>query len=201
MNIRPIFVSALVAFSAALYAQEPPTVKVKTDDVKATALQTPNISAPNIPAKPFRPRNWMEIDTTFETSKVVKPGESPYVDQLEFKYYIALNKVDKSGKYMMLTATVIYTNIPVRDKVHALAFVSPATLSRALEKADFTNGDIKGVGVDINYGGQTVGGKSTAGKFWDKIENFNVIDGAILPKSKTPYAPLWGDYDVDAKAQ
>jgi len=201
MNIRPLFVSILVAGSTALYAQEAPTVKVKTDDVKSTAIQTPNISAPNIPAKPFRPRNWLELDTTFETTKAIKPGESPYVDQLEFKYYIALNKTDKSGKYMMLTATVIYTNIPLKDKVHALAFVSPASLERALEKKDFTNGDIKAVGVDINFGGQTVGGKSTSGKFWDKLDSFNVIDGAILPKSKTPYAPLWGDYDVDAKVQ
>jgi len=201
MNIRSLLVCAFAAFSAAVYAQDAPTIKVKADDVKATPLQTPNINASNIPAKPFRPKNWMEIDTTFEVGKVVKPGESPYVDQLEFKYYIALNKMDKSGKYMLLTATVIYTNIPIKDKVHALAFVSPATLARALEKPDFTNGDIKAVGVDIMVGGQTVGGKSTSGKFWEKLESFNVLDGAILPKNKTPYAPLWGDYDVDVKPQ
>jgi hypothetical protein len=101
----------------------------------------------------------------------------------------------------MLTATIIYANVPLKEKVHALAFVSPAAMARTLEKNIFTAADIKAVGVDVNYGGQTVGGKSTAGKFWDKLESFNVVDGAILPKAKTPFSPIWGDYDLDVKAQ
>ncbi len=124
------------------------------------------------------------------------------MDQLEFKYYVALNKMTKDGKYMLLTATIIYTNIPVKDKVHALAFVSPASRQRALlDKSDFTIGDIKAVGVEVNYGGQLVGGKSTSAKFWDNLDSFSLVDGVILPKLKTPFAPVWGDYDVDVKPQ
>jgi hypothetical protein len=133
-----------------------------------------------------------------------EPNTSTDVGDLEFKYYIALNKVSKSGKYPLLTGTSYYVNIPAREKCHAIALVSPSTLAKLLDKADVTIGDIKAVAVDVNSGGQSTGaqgGKSTAGKFWDKLDSFDVIDGAILPKAKTPFAPVWGDYDVESKAQ
>lgn len=202
MNSRLIFACAFVAFSTALFAQDAPTVRVRVEGLKQSMVGTPQFQVSNVPAKPFRPRNWLEIETTFDAEKAQRAEDpSPFVDQLEFKYYVALNKQDKAGKWVLLTATIIYVNIPVKDKEHALAYVSPASMTRLLEKADFTQSDVKAVGVEINYGGQVVGGKSTAGKFWEKMDSFSVVDGAVLPKMKTPFAPLWGDYDVDVKPQ
>lgn len=202
MNFRSLLVCASLSFAAAAYAQDAP-VRVRVNDIKTTPVQTPQFQISNIPAKPYRPKNWMEIDTTFDAEKAPKAAvdTGPFVEQLEFKYYIALNKM-KGNKYILLTATVIYSNIGVKEKSHALAFVSPATLTRLLEKADFTIGDIKAAGVEVNYGGQLVGGKSSAGnKFWEKLDSFEVMDGLILPKYKTPFAPAWGDYDVEVKPQ
>ena len=53
----------------------------------------------------------------------------------------------------------------------------------------------------VNFNGQLVGGHSSAGgKFWEtNAAQFSTVDGVLLPKAKTPFAPLWGDYDVDAK--
>jgi hypothetical protein len=204
MNFRPLFVCAAVAFAAAAHAQEAAApVRVKVDDIKTTLIQTPQFQVSNIPAKPYRPKNWLLLETSFEAVKVKPdPNTSPDVGELEFKYYIALNKVSKTGKYPLLTGTIYYVNIIAREKSHAIAFVSPSALSRLLDNANVTIGDIKAVGVEVNYGGQaTGGGKSTSGKFWDKLDSFDVTDGSILPKSKTPFAPVWGDYDVESKAQ
>ncbi|MCE9518957.1 MAG: hypothetical protein K8R87_05260 [Verrucomicrobia bacterium] len=39
------------------------------------------------------------------------------------------------------------------------------------------------------------------GKWWEDLSKFAVVDGEILPKLKTPFATLWGDYDVDVKVR
>jgi hypothetical protein len=204
MNFRPILTCLAIALSATAYAQDAPSIKVRVTDLKSAPVQTPQFQISNIPAKPYRPKTWLEIDVTFDAEKTQKAlAESgPFVDGLEFKYYVALNKQRGTpAKTILLTGTINYSNIAVREKSHALAFVSPASLSRLLDKTDFTAGDIKAVGVEVTAGGQaTGGGKSTmAGKFWENLSAFDVVDGLILPKFKTPFAPAWGDYDVEVK--
>lgn len=203
MNFRSILTCLAVSFAVSAYAQEASTVKVRVTELKSTPVQTPQFQISNIPAKPYKPKNWMEIDVTFDAEKAAKAiaETGPSVETLEFKYYVALNKQRGTpAKYILLTGTINYSNIGVKEKSHALAFVSPSTLSRLLEKTDFTMGDIKAVGVEVTYGGTpTGGGKSTSGKFWEKMDSFDVTDGAILPKYKTPFAPAWGDYDVEVK--
>ncbi len=201
MNFRLTLTCIAVAFAASTYAQEAITVKVRVSDLKFAPVPTPQFQISNIPAKPYRPKNWLEIDVTFDAEKAAKEvAESgPFVDTLEFKYYVALNK-QRGNKYILLTGSINYSNIAVKEKSHALAFVSPASLNRLLDKTDFTLGDIKAVGVEVTMGGQpTGGGKSNSGKFWEKLDSFEVTDGLILPKYKTAFAPAWGDYDVEVK--
>ncbi len=78
------------------------------DDIKPTLVQTPQFQISNVPAKPYRPKSWLMLETSFEALKAKPdPGGSTDVGDLEFKYYIALNKVSKSGKYPLLTGTAM----------------------------------------------------------------------------------------------
>lgn len=128
------------------------------------------------------------------------------VDALDVKFYIGLNQTDANKKYYLLTGTLTLTNIPTRagEHAHALVYVSPNTLRRLLGegKAFTASADIKAMAVEISYGGQVIGGYPLGqGKWWEDLTKFAVVDGEILPKLKTPFASLWGDYDVDVKSK
>jgi hypothetical protein len=179
-------------------------LKVEIKDAKPAAVQTPQFQASNVPAKAWRPKNWMEVDVGFDVKKKPTPGDtSTFVDALEFRFYIALNKMDRSTppKRLLLTGTVHAQNIPLKEKSHVLVYISPATLTRVLEKATFTEADISDIGIEVLAGGQTVGAHSKINKkWWESLDAFSTVGDAVLPKIKTPFASLWGDYDVDVKA-
>lgn len=206
MKITPYLsiLSMVLAVSPAFSQATPATVKVDIKDVKIESIETPQIQASNLPAKAWRPKKWMQIDVHFNAKKAKTVDTNPYIDTLEFKYYIRLNAVDPvSKKNIVLTSTIYYVNISSKElQSHALAFVPPAAINRLLGKADFTTSDVAGIGIEVSYGGQIVGGHAQpAGKWWEDLSKFSVLDGNLLPKNKTPYAPFWGDYDVDVRAQ
>lgn len=178
-------------------------VKVDVKKVEAGQQNTPQFAAPNVKDKRWNPKIWLELDTAFNVAKSRTAGDGPMVDSLDFKFYVVLNKRDKDGKLTMLTASISYLNANSDDREsHAMAFVSPSALARVLENPRFTAVDItpSAVGVEVFKGGALAGGyTSGGGKFWEKAENFNIVDGVLLPKAKTPFSPLWGDYDLETK--
>lgn len=177
-------------------------VKVDVKKVEAVQQNTPQFSAPNVKDKRWNPKIWLELDSTFKVEKARVPGDTnPMVDSLEVKYFVVLSKRDKQGKYVMLTASITYVNVN-EGEAHAMAFVSPAALARVLENPRFTAVEITptGIGVEIHKGGALAGWYASTGKrFWESLDNFSVVDGVLLPKAKTPFAPLWGDYDLETK--
>lgn len=205
--------AAFMALTGAASAQEASTdFKVDIKALKAAEQQTPQIQVTNVKDKVWRPKKWLELDVDLDAKKLVKtPGElNPMMDAMEVKFFVGLNKADKSGKAYVLTATVTYANVPakgVSEKSHLLMFASPATMTRLLDKADFSaQADIKALGVEVYYGGKVCGFESSTGKggqarWWADLSKFTVIDGALVPKAKTPFSVLWGDYDIETKPQ
>lgn len=186
---------------AAVHAQDTasPAVKVKVKDTKFESQPTPQIQASNVVDKRWKPKTWLEIETEFDIELPrADGGRDGVFPSLEFKYYVVTNATAKDGKRVMLSGSVTYSNIPAHEKCHALAFVSPSTLKRALSKDNGGKADVMGYGIEILANGQVVGGKSQGppGKWWEDTSKFSVIDSAVLGKDKTPFAPFWGDYDV-----
>jgi hypothetical protein len=69
-----------------------------------------------------------------------------------------------------------------------------------LEKNGFTGADVKAWGIEVYYNGAVAGWKSSTGpsRWWvDGAASLQPIEGLLLPKAKTPFAPLWGDYDLE----
>lgn len=196
-----LFLGTLAGFSQDASTQ----VKVDVKEVKFESQPTPQINTVNLVDKRWKPKTWLEVDTEFEIKLPRSEGgnEGTFAG-LEMRYYLVTNATSKEGKRVMLTGSVSYSNIPAHEKCHALAFVSPATLKRALMKDNGGKADIVGYCVEVYASGQVVAGKtntSAGGKWWEDTSKFEVIDSSVLGKDKSPFAPFWGDYDVSPQSK
>lgn len=187
------------------HGQVPPAVKIDAKKLKISAVETPQFQANNVGEKRWRPKSWLEIDMEFDIRlPQSEGGRSGSLDTMTVNYFIAMNATTKDGKRQVLKGSFNYVDIPAGETNHALAFVSPATLRRVLQKDTFTAAsDVQGWGYEIMVSGQRIAGDSSLGSspWWEKTDSLNVIDGGILMKQETPFAILWGDYDVSARKQ
>jgi hypothetical protein len=206
--IRCLAAAAIgAAFLSTARAQEKSLeAQVDFKRVEVGPQNTPQFQAQNVKDKRWNPKIWLEIDAGFGLKKGKVKGEvnpSPIVDALDFKYFVVLNKRDAAGKLTLLTASITYINANDEDReLHAMAFASPSALARVLGNPKFTAPEISptAVAIVVTKGGALCGFYNQgggAGGWWEKTDNFNVIDGVLLPKIKTPFAPLWGDYDLE----
>jgi len=167
---------------------------VEIADIEIDTQQTPELtySGPKLKKTP-RNRDWIEIDVEFE---VEGKSENKYVDELLFKYYLVLDDKKKT----MVTADVIHVNVPLDEKIYSSVYLSPSTLEKLLRKKNFSKNDIKGYAVEVIYRGKTMGGDASnkSSKWWESREQ---TTGLLLPKSRTPFAPLWWDRYAEEKPQ
>lgn len=202
MIYRTLFATGILFLGITSSYGQAPQVKVEVRDVKFESQQTPQIQAGNIVDKRWKPKTWLEVDMEFEIKLPrADGGDEGTFPGMDMKFYLVTNARSKEGKPVLLTGSVTYMNIPADEKCHALAFVSPATLKRALLKDNGGKSDIIGWAVVVTAGGQVVAGKtggagSSNAKWWEDTSKFTVIDSSVLGKDKTPFAPFWGDYDV-----
>ena len=182
-----------IGFSGLANAQKPPKVEIK--DVKVAAQNTPKFSVQGVKDKKWRPKTWLEIETDFE----VEMDKVEFASQVVFKYYIVLDSPRE--KMRTLVGEITHLNIKIDEVAHAVAYISPSTLSSSMGKDGFSESDVKFWGVEAFIGGQLVGGESSNGKkWWESAQVPAKLDGLILNKKKTPFAPLWGDYHADVQA-
>lgn len=200
--------SSLLALSfiaiavSALQAQTAPAVKVDIKAPKFEPTPSPQFQAGNVPDKNWRPKTWLQIDMEFDIKlPAAAGGRNGSLSSMTVNYYLAMSSTTKEGKRQVLKGSFDYVDIPAAEKCHALAFVSPATMRRVLEKDNFTPADVTGWGVEVLVDGQRVAGDGSPvkGPWWEKSDALAINDGAMLPKKDTPFAILWADYDVGVK--
>ncbi len=183
--------------------QTAPAVKINAKKLKITSIETPQFQASNVGEKRWRPKSWMEVDLEFDIRlPASEGGRSGSLDGMIVNYYIAFNATNKDGKREVLKGSFTYVDIPAGETNHALAFVSPATLRRILQRDTFTAAsDVQGWGYEILVGGERIAGDSSlgGGPWWEKADALNISEGGLLMKQETPFGILWGDYDVSAK--
>lgn len=194
---------ATLAFGITTVGAQAPTVKVDGGKLAIETQKTPMFQAGGVKDKSWRPKDWLEVDLPFEIKLTqAAGGRNGSLDSMTVNYFIGLNAQSKDGKFEVIKGTFNYVDIPAAEKCHALAYVTPATLRRLLQKDGFTPSDIKAWGYEIMVGGQRLGGDSSTGNaWWEQADKLSINDGVMLSKMETPFAILWGDYDVSAKKQ
>lgn len=202
----PILVSSLLVAVSALNAQAPATplaVKVDIKRVTVTEQQTPQFNASNVKEPRWRPKNWIQVDVEFDVKVPASAGgrEGSY-SALQMDIYLGLNQKSKDGKFQALKGTLNLVNVPAGE-CHALAFVSPASMKAILQRDNVTaSSDIQAWGVDVKAEGQRADADASNGKpWWEGGAEIVFLDGTLLNKAQTPFAPLWGDYDVPVQAK
>jgi hypothetical protein len=209
--IRLILASLLL--SSALQAQAPaagekmPAVKVKIKNVEVEEQQTPQLNVSNIKMKRWTPKNWIELDVEFDIELPKSAGgrKGTYTG-LQLNIYVALQHMSKETppRREVLTATLDLIDVPAGEPCHALAYISPATLKTIFEKDNVTaSSDIQGWGVEFVAEGKVLVAKSSVGKtaWWENKETFSIMQGLLLNKMQTPFAAVFGDYDVPVKVK
>lgn len=204
----------ILALAGAVYSQAPtpaadaPKVKVDVKRVTPGEQGTPDFAAGNVNMKRWMPKKWFELDAQFEI-KVPQDagGRNGSFSGLQANVYLVFNAQTKDGKYEAAKATLTLTSVPASENCHVLAYVSPSDLRAILQRDTFSaSTDIRGWGIEFVANGQRLAGdgnpKPAAGNvWWDKTENLSMREGVIKAKSETPFAILFGDYDIEAKTR
>ena len=218
MKIQSILLllSAVVVLGAVqARAQDPNSqVRVKVKDVKLEQQMTPDYMPRGVTEKRWKPKQWLELDTELDVDVATDLGGKEGVfPALEFKYFVGLNAKSKEGKNIVLTGTIVYENVPASrpgDAAHALAYITPAALKMALKKDNGGKADVVAIGIEVHAGGQMLKEafySNKGGVWWvgaDKQPDgtkFDFQGGSVISKGKTPFAPLWADYDLQSKGQ
>lgn len=208
MKTTTMLLLGVLASAGLVNAQADPTKEIKVDlkSCKLDQTYTPDFGVPNVTQKRWRPKQWVEVETIIDIKLAPElGGRDGTYPSLTFKYYVGFSKQTKERKNIVLTGTVNYANIPASEASVALAYITPATLKRVLEKDNAGKNDITAHGIEIQAGGQTIVVHSSTGSPWwinaDKQPNtdrFEFQDGGVLPKAKTPFSVLWADYDLQS---
>lgn len=208
-SLSLIFASILLA--NAVQAQAPaagdklPGVKVKIKGVEVAEQQTPMLEVSNIKMKRWNPKNWIELDVEFDIKLPEEAGgrKGTYA-AMQVNIYVALNHTTKDGKREVITGTLDLVDVPADEPCHALAYISPSTLKSIFQK-DFVTAasDVQGWGIEFVAEGKVVAAKSSIGNkpWWENKETFAMLQGMLLNKLQTPFANVFGDYDVQVKAK
>lgn len=211
-----ILLSAAAALTvAATQAQDAnKQIRVKVKDSKLDQQMTPDYKPAGVTEKRWRPKQWLELDTELDVDLATDLGGKDGVfPALEVKYFVGVNAKNKEGKNIVLTGTITYENVPASksgDNSHALAYITPSALKLALKKENGGKADVVAYGFEIHAGGLLLdnGVFSNKGAAWwvDKDKQpdgarFEFQGGSVIPKNRTPFAPLWADYDLQSKGE
>ena len=218
MKIQPLLVLCVFVIlgTAQSRAQDPNSlVRVKVKDVKLEQQMTPDYLPRGVTEKRWKPKQWLELDTELDVDVANDLGGKEGVfPALEIKYFVGLNAKSKDGsKNIVLTSTITYENVPASrpgEAAHALAYITPSALKLALKKDNGGKADVVAIGLEVHAGGQMLKDafySNKGGAWWvgaDKQPDnarFEFQAGAVISKGKTPFAPLWADYDLQSKGQ
>jgi hypothetical protein len=187
------------------HAEEEKAVKVEVKKMNIIAQASPMNTASNVTNFTYRPKKWLQSHLLVDAKMASNSGANKVeaLDVLQVEVYIALSSKTE-GKTDVLHGTFSFTDCSLVDESNMLFYVSPNTLKRFLKKDSFSEGaDVKAWGILINYNGKLVGGDTsmTGNKWWEKTEGLNIVDNLILAKKDSPYASLWGDFDLQVQKQ
>ena len=166
-------------------------------------VTTPEYSISYGPKNKKVPKNkdFIELEVSFDWQPKAKLPQ--FLDDLTLNYYVLLNNKSKEyPKGTLLIGSVTHTAIPQAKGMNSVMYISPRTLERFFDgKAPSTvSSAIVDVGVTVTKQGQLVAEKSWKGKgqWWSSLEQVN---GYVLNKNETPFAPLAWDYYEAIKAR
>ena len=123
---------------------------------------------------------WLRVDVQFTTVPA-------YTDELTFKYYIAM-----SGK--VLSGEVTHVHILAGREHWSVMYVPPHALAYILEGRPPNTTSIENIAVQLVQKGEVKDELSLAKAKPQWFADFPALNGFVLRKDETPFAPLFSDF-------
>jgi hypothetical protein len=176
MKFIPSFLVVAAALMVPALAQVPVTpASIKLGKVAVTAVSTPEYNITGGQNKRYTLGKWLEFEVPYDTV----PDE---IDELTFKFVASVE-----GK--LLVGDVTYQNIGKKDH-YAVMYISPKALAKLTGGKGVTASSVENVWVTAERQGQLLGREAFK---QGQQRNLPQINGLILNKNQTPFAPLYYD--------
>lgn len=176
--------------------------KVESD--KPTFDDMPSPEFPGNKQKPFKPKDWLEVETRFKVQMKPEP-KSKTVEQLQVKWYVAVKNPEKSGYFFLLSKTVTHINVPLNEDVYSSIYLSPASVTRLTGSPRGGKKAVEFVGYEILVNGEVKSSGTNKGEvgWWKSTsEKLSASDSVpLLSKNETPFAVMWWDRYADVKPE
>lgn len=153
--------------------------------------------------KRWKPKDWLEIDFEIDVKAPKNAAKTfKFFDDVKIKYYIYMNPADATKK-RVLVAEVSYINVPVDETIHSVVYLSHSSIVNITGDKLVDKGQIQFTGAEVTYNNTLVGlyPKAAGAPWWKSDKTPPVEEGRLLPKNKTPFAPLWYDYYMEEKLE
>jgi hypothetical protein len=176
MKKLALFIGACLAVLPAAWGQG----GFQITKIQPSIIRTPDYQYQGDQRRTPQSERWLEVEVEFT-------ADAEYTEEATFKYYILL-----VGK--CLTGEVTHVNIPKGRELRSVMYLAPRTLTRLLEGKTMTAVSIEDVGVQILVRGQVLATRSFKARgevpWWQSMQQIN---GLVLNKNETPFAPLYWD--------
>lgn len=198
--MRTIRLSILSAFTCAalgiLITNSANAQAYKVEGAKPEFDELPSPEFSGGKQKPFKPKDWVEIEAEFTVQMKPEPP-SKTAERILVKWYVAVKHPDKANAYLLLTKDVTHVNVPLNEKIFSSVYLSPASITRLTGSDRGGKNAVELVGYEILVNGEKVAqetNKNEAG-WWntasDKISRSESVP--LLNKMETPFANHWWD--------
>ncbi len=187
MKITAFALAATLALTSLGHAQTAIAPgSVKLGKIQPAVVKTPEFGLTSGPTKRSKLGDWLEVEVEYET----KPED---VDELTFTYTIMVEK-------KLLTGQVTHINIPKGREHYSVMYVSPRTLQKLTGGKPLSAASIENVWVTVERQGMKL--DAPASYKPGQIPNLPQIQGLVLNKDETPFAPLYYDrYEAVKKSR
>jgi hypothetical protein len=158
----------------------------------------------NVPTPVYKPTthsgatreyDWLQVYAEYSAAG----GEKGWIDELQFNWSVLVKQ--ENGRYLLFHAQATYQDIETQANQHRVAvYIRPAIARRYCGKNRIPKSDIW-VHVEVSSEGRVVAkedysrSRSPGANWWKTgdTRGVQVMEGALLTRDKTPFAPL--DYD------
>lgn len=191
---------ALCAMMPGLCSAEDGQHRVKILKLTSLVQETPQFQVAGVKDKRIKPRHWLELEAELEVETTAK---SKFIPAITAHWFAVVKDKAHNNEPVRLTGRVEFTDIRTKDrKIHISAYIGPDVLEKLTGANRPGESDIEGIALKIEGNGIVTDGKHAAGlveataekksRWWDTWGK-KTLPGAILAKSKTPFAILWTD--------
>ena len=177
---------ATLALAIGANAQVPAMVTardLKIDKISPSVTTSPEYTVRLATDKRAEYLKWLEIEVQFSVDRV------ELVDELTFEFLVEIN-----GKLCPGELTLV--NIPKGSR-YTVMYISPRSIDRLTGNKALNQGMIGNMWIKIKKQGQMLAEKSLQPGGPKNQQHF---PGLLVPKSETPFHPLWWDRYEASKA-